>query len=677
MAKIMPLENEIERLNKYQKEAVLEENDACVVNANVGSGKTTVLVAKVHYLHEKKEIPYEKMVVLTFTNKAAAEMKDRLWFGETETVELPFFGTFHSIALKLLKEILPVEELGYTRDFSVIEPDEELELAEQLITDHDLHIKYKNRLKKRLEQEKKAYQDGRTETRYQDDLFQLFSLLLKEKKKQNKVTFDDLLQYANELLERYPFHPSWIIVDEVQDSDKEQLIFLQHLKGTETKLFAVGDPNQVIYSWRGSSENVFYTLKKIFHATELTLPINYRSSSSILEAAKVFLQNGGILEGSREPGHKILIRNPYNPFQEAEYLAGKIKKIHASGIPYKEIAIFYRLQHQSEQLEKVFIKENIPYEVSLKKTIKDIPVLDWFMKVLRFACKQTDLYARDKALGDKVYGPATEWDKQNLLHKMETFTAWAKENTILKADDIYRYLEIDIYLHPTSANYQIEKEQVLSFCNRILEYAREQELDFMIGMSNFLNSSALFGIQILNQEIHETADSVKLMTLHASKGLEFQYVFIIGVNYGLIPLPGKSFEDEDEERRLFFVGITRAKDYLELSYYTNPEQYRAVSGESRYLSMIPEHLTVRADRKKENKTEDKADLQSLRKQVQKQTAAKTVLPEQIPQTERKVQHKRYGLGTIQAEDDVMVTVQFEKYGKKQFIKALGGLEYLD
>jgi DNA helicase-2/ATP-dependent DNA helicase PcrA len=225
-----------------------------------------------------------------------------------------------------------------------------------------------------------------------------------EKVKQNKMTFSDLLENTCILLEDSQEAPKWIIIDEVQDSDKRQLDFIDRLKGKDTRLFAVGDPNQVIYSWRGSSLHVVYTLKYKYHAKELSLPINYRSSSSILEVAKRFLENGESLTGVKEPGSKIIVKNHYNPFNEACYLADRIREIHRSGVPYKEIGIFYRTQDQSQVFEDVFAKEEIPFEVSLKKNIRDIPVLNWIIKLLRFSVNTNDLTSGIFVLSSKDYG---------------------------------------------------------------------------------------------------------------------------------------------------------------------------------------------------------------------------------------------------------------------------------
>lgn len=715
-------------LNEYQKAAVLDESDACIVNAKVGSGKTTVLISKIQYLHEQKQVPYEDMIVLTFTNKAADEIKDRLVkvdksesrepaFVEDNESELALqseqskaFGTFHSVALYLLREKLPIEELGYKPEFAVITPEEEEELALELIQTHKLKIKYKNRLRKRLEQEREQYENGKTEPRYHDDLFLLMRLLGKEKLERNEFTFRDLIRVSNYLLKRnlhrkhvqenrvmqddapviiddfrdlIDFHLQWVIVDEVQDCDALQVEFLTLLKEHGASFFAVGDPNQVIYSWRGSSSRIFYQLKEKFQARELSLPLNYRSSNVILAAAKCFQQNADQLAGTREQGELITVKNHYNPFQEANELAAEIRNLNQRGVPYREIAIFYRLQTQSETMEKVFEAEGIPYEVSVKKTVQDIPILNWFLKKMKQECQNPELFADAPWMSN-------ESGRQLGLEMID-----------ISACDIYDFLQFDTYLKPNAAGYQDEKEQVLSMLERMLTYKREQHLTLIDGFRQYLNSSALYGIRILQKEVDMAEDSVKLMTLHASKGLEFSHVFIIGVNYGLIPLRTQDFEEEDEERRLFFVGMTRAKDYLELSYYTNPDQPRVTEGPSRYIQMIPQNLikdacgndASGAEGRSVFTTNGKVDLQKMRKEVEKSGAMQTLAVLFGPQGNQttsdtdagekvynkniqKVRHEKYGIGIIISEDENIIEAEFENYGKKQFMKMFSELELL-
>ena len=731
---------QLQRLNEYQKAAVFDESSACLVNANVGSGKTTVLITKVMYLHYEKQIPYEQMVVLTFTNKAADEIKERLYALEPEITEeqLWGFGTFHSVCLTMLKKMLTVENLGYTKEFMVMDPDEELEMAEQLILTYQLKIKYKNRLKKRLEQKN---------SKYQDDIEKLKALLKEEKRRQDKMTFDELLENTCKLMKMSAEIEevskknanlqdnentgmqdiSWIIVDEVQDSDEKQLELIDCLKKPQACFFAVGDPNQVIYSWRGSAFHIFYQLKTKYQATELTLPVNYRSSSEILAVARCFMQQGGTLQGGRESGDKIQIRNMYDPFQEADYLAGRIRELHASGLPYREIAVFYRLQNQSEIFEHVFEKEGIPFEVSLKKTVKDIPVLDWLIRVLRFSVNPKDKSSGIAVLADKRYGlgmsvkeaektidilsetrktqteilqPESQKIKSDIRRQMLGFSQAYFNAQSTTAEDLWNYFSLENHLHPTTASYVEDRTYVMDFLERMIAYQKEQQKNVVEGFSEFLNMASLYGTNILKKEIHNENDTVKLMTLHASKGLEFSHVFITGVNYGLIPLQTKSFEEEEEEQRLFFVGITRAKEHLELSYYTSPGQYRAASGPSRYLRMIPGNLIEGQEKNRESPA---AHLQDLKRQI---LAARTNQSEHIELQEagkiseckypsantgtknlsleddmvtaekRRVRHPKYGTGSVVREDDMMVTVDFDDYGEKELMKMFGGLEEL-
>lgn len=603
---------ETRTLNPYQKEAVEDESPACLVNANVGSGKTTVLIEKVRYLHEEKGVPYEKMAVLTFTNKAADEIAERLARKEAELTEeeLWGFGTFHSVALRILRRFLPEkpeenEGTGsgeWNREFTVITPEEEMEMVLAIAKDGGYKIKYQNRLKKRMEEDYEAYRKGRTQGKYKDDLFQIFPLLEKAKRQENKMSFTDLLKEGTRVAKEQEAELDlwWIIVDEVQDSDEKQLEFLEALKSEKTRFFAVGDPNQVIYSWRGTGPNMFFLIKHRFGAKELSLPVNYRSSEVILEAANRFLQFGGKIEGSAGRGEKILVRNHYDPFIEAEYLTERIRELHEQGRDYREIAIFYRVQKQAEILEKVFERAGLPYVLPAKRKEDEDPVPE-----------------RPHMIREHVE---------------------AGEHTVDKAADTERQTADDGQMPD-------------------------------IGMDTE-------GVDA-SQEPMEEENAVHLMTLHASKGLEFDYVFIIGMNQGLIPLRCKSMEQEEEERRLFFVGLTRARKNLELSYYTNPTIPGTFETPSNYLRMLPEELLDWEE--KPGSESRKANLQKMRKETRELIREKkeSMEGEEEERPERKGRHPKYGEGVILSEDEMMIELEFPGYGKKQFLKAFGEVEILE
>lgn len=671
----------LSNLNDYQIQAVLDDSPACLVNAQVGSGKTTVLIAKVFYLNKVKEVSFKDMIVLTFTNKAANEIKERIKnFDESvDEKEMPYFGTFHSVALKMMRTILPVEELGYTQDFSVIDPDEEAEIAERLISTNGIRIKYESKLRRRLElaeQGKFLYAN----MKYEDDIQTLIKWLQEDKIQQNKMSFNDLINNAKILAKKAAYRPQWIIIDEFQDSNEMQLEFIRALAGNQTKIFTVGDPNQIIYSWRGSKQNVFSSFKNEFNANELSLPINYRSCTTILEVAKCFLVSNSDLSGLREQGSKITIRNHYDPFNEAQYLCDSIADIVSQGNQHKDIAILYRLQRQSSTLKDAFDKCGIPYEISMRKTLKDIQVLAWFISLIRFSVNNNDIESAINVITNIKYGEhfpnfeiknefkGGDLKKSILYKKMLGFAEWCKSCECVL--DMYDYFEIDNYINPTAASFSEDKQYIMTLLDKLDTYIKMSVSGIFEGIRSFIDSSALYGIDILKDDIHVSSNSVKLMTLHASKGLEFKYVFIIGANFGLIPLHTKTIEEQNEEQRLFFVGITRAKDFLEISYYTSPDDPRVEPGASRYLCMIPEHLANR-----EEWNDNAIDLQILRREILRSKEQPPSQPMAIDGG-RRVKHSKYGIGVVLDENDYSVTVLFEGYGKKEFMKKFSELDDL-
>lgn len=672
-------------LNKEQQEAVQDDSNVCLVNANVGSGKTTVLISKIRYLYEKKGVSLKDMIVLTFTNKAADEIRERLNHQGIESRETPWFGTFHSVALRMLQTLLPVEELGYTEEFQVCLPEEELELAQQLIGQYQLKIKYKNRLRKRLEQTDSHIRGKKKD--YQDDFPELLRLLEEEKKKQNKMTYRDLLKNAIFLLKTHSeiLCPDWIIVDEVQDCDQIQLELLEQMKKPETHLFAVGDPNQVIYSWRGSAFQIFYQLRKKYQARELSLSVNYRSSGNILAASKRFQQNGSSLEGTREPGGRVVIQQHYDSFQEAEYLAEKICSLHEQGMAYREIAVFYRLQNQAEILEKVFAQNQVPCQISVKKSLQDIHVVNWFIHVLRFLANHEDTSSAVCVLCDKMYGEG--WTSKKALKELTSLREgtslcsasvllqkmWEYEETGKDYEDLPDRLCLTQYLHPSSSSYQKDREQIENLFVQLRNYK---------SIRDFLNSVMLNGFSVESGEKRE--DAVSLMTLHASKGLEFSHVFIIGVNDGLIPLRCSDPDSEEEERRLFYVGMTRAKEYLEISCYINPDGVGVRPGPGRYLAVFPKEFTEIPEGFGKDPKAAAEHLQKMKRMVleeRQKTSADLEEKEHrmegsvISETSAlRVEHPKYGQGTVIRESDDMITVAFDDYGEKELMKAFSMLQ---
>ena len=683
----------LDKLNEHQLRAVLDENRACLVNANVGSGKTTVLIAKILYLHEVKSVPYQDMVVLTFTNKAANEIKERLVRSNPslQESEMPYFGTFHSVALTLLRTVLDITQLGFTDQVTVIDPDEEVDIAAGLIVENGLNIKYANQLERRLE----LAREGKylfSVMKKEDDIRKLITLLQKEKKRLNKMNFDDLIVFATKLLPSSDFRPLWIVIDEFQDTNAKQMRFIDAMHSEGASIFAVGDPNQIIYSWRGSARNLFKLFTTRYHAMTLTLPKNYRSCKSILDVARPFLEKDTGLSGVREAGEKITVRSHYNAFQEAQYLAEEIRRLVQEGISYREIAVFYRFQRQAQTLSDVFGKENIPYEISMRKTLKDIPVLRWFIQLLRAAVNPLDTDSIVAVICNPQYGDGISKRKAKqllsaiplegdttgsrdataTLNAISTFSEWC--NYVHDYDELFEFFGLSRHLHPTSATYNRDRQYIEGFLERIKEYSDKKALFLFEGVQEYINSSALYGIDVVDEDLHIDRDTVKLMTLHAAKGLEFKQVYIIGNNDGLIPMKTADPDEEREERRLFFVGITRAKDNLELSYYTCPDELGVFAGPSKYLSMIPDYLLDRKDT-----DAAQVDLQAYRDEIRRNREEYTTgIPMMMTMEppKKRVRHPKYGTGVVLSENEETIKVDFDDYGEKELIKAFTVLEEL-
>ncbi|SKA93210.1 UvrD-like helicase C-terminal domain-containing protein [Caloramator quimbayensis] len=528
---------EFEKLNEYQKKAVMCDDKYALLNAVVGSGKTTVLIHKVMYLHIIKKIPLEDIMVFTFTNKAADEIIDRVLSLSSGLKErIKYFGTFHSVAKTILNESQNLENLGYKRDFEIIDNSRAADMLNNILEGNKLNIKYKNRLSKRIDEFKKGKSLFGI-MKKDDDIEKLYRLYNEEKIKNNFMDFDDIIDNCIKVLDK-PLNPSYIIIDEFQDTDLRQFELIRRIAGDRSHIFAIGDENQIIYSFRTGNDKIFDKFKSLYNPKEFSLPINYRSSRTIIEAAKSFLNRGSI-ESIKDYGNPIIVRKHLDSFNEALYVVRRIKELNSKGVSFKDIAVLYRRTAQAEVLYEVFKRENIPLKI------------------------------------------------------------------VFKGETIFE----------------------------------------------------------CSEEERDTGLSVNLMTLHASKGLEFSHVFIVGANMGNIPISSKRGEEE-EELRLFFVGITRAKNYLEISYVIKPNLQGVLPYQSPYISMIPSNLIKREEESREN------SLSNLYRQLRDEKEKK-----ELNNKVKKALHAKYGEGIVIYEDENIIKVNFEGYGEKEFSKLFCPLEF--
>lgn len=684
------------RLNSYQQKAVFINNKKTLVSAMVGSGKTMVLVHKVLYLNLVEDVPLDRMAVITFTNKAANEIKERVksYYSSGNTfsqLEFPYLGTFHSIARTILMNSPNIERLGYTSEFSIIDENERKDLLIRLSNEHHLDIKFINNIDKRVDRYLSYPTQNRSilygNMKYGDDLVRLIELAKERKLSNNVMDFDDLITNVNSLLSiSSDFQrPDWIIIDEFQDCSPYQIDFIDNLTDENTSVFAVGDPNQLIYTWRGSDVSIFNDFRTK-DCVEYHLPVNYRSSSSILDVAKHLLSEGDQqLLGTRVQGSKVHLWRHYDSNQEAFYLAQKIQAFQNNGIEYREMAILFRMKMQSEVFEAVFDQTGIPYEISQRQSVKDIPVLCWFIKFLKGCLNPSDIDSLASVITDNDYGivenrnanidfglfsarnellkysqksdhygvDIKESEIRTFLKIVNEFDNQVEDLELFDIYDIYSLLNLEYYLRPSSSKYSQDVNLIKRFLSEITFYVQNNpDKNMRLSLINAVNELSLGGYQIFSDVIDPNNNSVKLLTMHAAKGLEFRYVFISGANNGLIPLRfGKgTLEELEEEKRLFFVALTRAKDYLEISYHNNPEGWSSFPEPSIFLNEIPDHLLDKHINEAHWSKSKDQPLQEYEDFYVGQT----------------VMHTKYGTGKVIGIDRIKMTIDFDAIGEKSF-----------
>lgn len=567
-------------LNKDQVEAVTYTEGPLLVLAGAGSGKTKVLTHRVAYLIEQGIVNAENCLLLTFTNKAAKEMKERMG-----GIELGFAGTFHGFCAKVLKT--DGRAIGIDPNFLIYDDSDQKDLVKEII--NDLGIKDSIKPASILYAISDAKNQMLSPAQYSEiangDLADATAKVYQRYEKRlseiNALDFDDLLLKTvklfevKEVLEKWQHRISQIFVDEWQDTNKIQYRLIRLLDGNRGVITAVGDASQSVYSWRGADyRNINYLMKDYPKIKIVNLEQNYRSTQIILDAANsVISKNTGhpILKlwTEKDAGEKILLHPANNGFDEAEYVVKKIKSLGN----YKDIAILYRTNAQSRVLEEALIHGGIPYTLVGgvrfydRKEIKDI------LAYLRLIFNRKDSVSEKRAfsLGKRRY------DKfMSINVDVEKYTTLEILDLIIKETEYLNKFKED----DTEDSQRLENIKEL----------RSVALEFPV-LSDFLENVSLVEA---SSSKGNSKNGVTLMTLHAAKGLEFPIVFMVGMEEGLFPHSRSLWEKEqmEEERRLCYVGITRAKEVLFLTYASRRLFYGETSSNapSRFLADIPENL---------------------------------------------------------------------------------------
>ncbi|MEZ4402418.1 MAG: ATP-dependent helicase [Kofleriaceae bacterium] len=356
-AKSPRLHARLAALDPDQRAAVLSDEPAALVRAAVGSGKTTVLVHKAAYLHVVGGVPLAELAVLTFTTKAADELRarlDELLGRATTPAERWLVGTFHAVALALLDRVLPVAHLGYRAGLAVLDEDAVAELIAELVATHRLRVGQRRTLRARLKAEPRA-----------GDLARLAALLAETKRARNAMDFDDLIDHATALLAAPDVRrPRWVLIDELQDCEPRELELVTLLRGRDAGFFGVGDPRQAIYGWRGGVADGFVRAPAALGCVVHELPVSYRSTRTILDGARAVLgaqpTAGGELHAVRPPGTPIIVRRHHDPVAEATYLAARLTALHAGGVPRADLAVLCRLRAQVDAVAAALAAHGVP-----------------------------------------------------------------------------------------------------------------------------------------------------------------------------------------------------------------------------------------------------------------------------------------------------------------------------
>ncbi|HJX46133.1 MAG TPA: UvrD-helicase domain-containing protein [Patescibacteria group bacterium] len=610
----------LKNLNKFQKEAVTYEGGHLLVLAGAGSGKTRVLTFRTAWLIDSKKVRPENILLLTFTNKAAGEMKERV--AKLTSQKPSFAGTFHSFCAKVLR--IDGQALGIPKDFIIYDDEDTKEAIKEILDNLNLPVdSYKppviasqiSDAKNNMLTPSQFAEFIRSE--FQEKVFKIYMEYEKLLQKIGALDFDDLLLKTVSLfdkdinvLSKWQDSLTHILVDEWQDTNKIQYKLTKQLVGNRGNITAVGDASQSIYMWRGADyRNINHLMRDFPKIKIVNLEQNYRSTQNILSAANSVISKNTShpilnLWTQNDIGEKINLYSARSGLDEASYVVNEILNLTQNCInkySYKNIAVLYRTNAQSRVLEEAFLHAGIPYTIVggvhfySRTEIKDV------LSYLRLLSNPKDVVSRKRIqkMGVRRY------------QKFENFAKDFTKEYLTTLDILDSVLKETGYLD----KYQKETEENMTRLENIKEL-RSVATEFP-DINDFLENVALVEAeQTSDKKIHsinynQERNNIILMTIHAAKGLEFPIIFIVGMEEGLFP-HSRSLMDIsqlEEERRLAYVGITRAKDKLYLSYASR----RLYFGEnvsnppSRFLIDIPEDLIQGANELKFKKEEKLSD----------------------------------------------------------------------
>ena len=728
----------LDKFNDKQKEAILSTDGPLLILAGAGSGKTTVVVNKIAYILEQKLCPPYSILAITFTNKAANELKTRVDNILGEDSEGIWIGTFHSICMKILRRY--IVKLGYQQDFLIYDSADQKTLIKRCMK--ELNIDEKLFPPKMILAEISAAKDNLMEpdvylAAHQGDLRktqigECYKIYQKRLFEANALDLDDIIILTvklfscdSEALEYYQNKFKYVFVDEYQDTNNAQYILTSLLAGKYKNICVVGDDDQSIYKFRGANINNILDFETDYeNAKVIKLEQNYRSTQNILSAANQVIANNIARKGkelwtSNGDGEKITLYEASDEYGEADFICKTIEKsVKLGDKKYSDVAILYRTNAQSRVLETMLSGFGIPYRVLAGLRFYDRKEIKDMLAYLRLVYNPNDNISLIRIVNEpsrkigvtsveKVAAVAAEnnvsmfevmknadrfqelskvavklMDFARLIEDIRDSSDMSSPSRILETLYSRSGYEQMLLLENTVEN-QTRIENIREFIVSAREYEKETEEPTL---SEFLESTALVA-DVDNYD--EELESVVLMTLHSAKGLEFPVVFMCGMEDGLFPSQRSMYSQEEieEERRLCYVGITRAKKELYLTYADRRSMYggSTYSKASRFLDEIPiNYLNIIEQPKQINVAHSVKTSQSemfdkifARKNKEIQDS-KTSLPTFDFKAGDMVIHRKFGKGMIlsvtPASGDVKLEIVFEDVGTKSLMGSFAKLK---
>ena len=712
----------VQNMNENQLKAILKTQGAVMVIAGAGSGKTRVLTNRIAYLIAEKNVLESSILAITFTNKAAKEMKERIYSLVGETSKYIWINTFHSMCVRILRQ--HIDLLGYNKNFTILDTSEQKTIIKNIVKELNLsEDSYQpNNILKIISNSKNSMisvNEMKAQARFgfMKNVAEIYEYYQKYLKKNSVLDFDDLMLKTIVLFEKHPEVLAiyqnkfeYIHVDEYQDTNVIQYKLIKMLSEVHKNICVVGDDDQSIYSWRGACSDNIINFEKDYEDVEVIfLDQNYRSNSTILDAANAVIKNNTdrkdkALWSENKGGDKITVYAATNDKDETDDIAKKILDLKAQGVDYKNIAILYRANYLSRSMENSCMAFGIPYKLigSLKflqrQEIRDLLA---YMNVIvnkndEFSLRRI-INVPKRGIGASSMAKIDNYAEQYGLSLFEALKnidmiGVSKKiitNIHLLTQLIEKYSQTEQYsiedlivgIYKDSGYESMLKESADAYAESRIENISElvssakQFSSMNDNLIDFISEMSLTS----DADDENEDDSVVLSTVHAAKGLEYRVVFIMGLEENLFPSirDAESSEDErnkmEEERRLAYVAITRAKEKLFMSYANRRMQFGSIKNNkrSRFLDEVPNKLMhFESGFGATANDSGESQLESVTKFISRLSPKIKIADK--PKTDVRtnyvvgdiVVHKKFGEGKVLSIEKDSVKVDFEKVGSK-------------